>query len=120
MTVYERQCYFWLMRQLEIELGIRFDIVPGPKRKLTAGEARAVTVIVMSRPPGERESLIDRLSEHLRVGKTTLKRAMAPYRTKPEPAKSASQISSPVTIRRASSTDRAIPARPPSERIVSM
>jgi len=108
VTNYERQCYFWLMRELGRELGIQFDTRPGPKRKLTDGEARAITTIVMSRPKGERESMIDRLAEHLQIGKTTVKRAMEPYRGRP------------ATIRLASSTERAMPARPPSESIVEM
>lgn len=108
MTLYERQCYFWLMRELTTELGVRFEIRTGPKRKLSQGEARAITTIVMSRPKGERESMIDRLAEHLQIGKSTIKRAMEPYRGRP------------ATIRLASSTERAIPARPPSETIVEM
>lgn len=96
------------MRELQAELGIQFRIVPGPRRRLTEKEGRALATIVMSRPDGSREALIDDLAVHLGVGKTTLKRAMAPYRIKP------------IVIRRASSTDRAIPARAPSERIVSI
>jgi hypothetical protein len=71
------------MRELKTELGIRFEILPGPKRKLTAREARAITTLVMSRPRGEREAMIDRLADHMAVGKTTLKRAIEPYRGKP-------------------------------------
>lgn len=102
MTAYGKQWIFWLMRELHRELGVTFTIRCGQRRRLTEADARAITTIVMSREPGHREATVDLLAEHLRIGKTTIKRAMEPYRVRP------------ATIRLASSTERAMPAREPS------
>jgi hypothetical protein len=83
MTAYERQCYHWLRRGLREELGIPFE-GPGRKRKLTDSEARAIAIIVLARPHGARERLIEQIAERLAIGRSTLRRAVLNYRLKSE------------------------------------
>lgn len=102
MTRYELACWQWLRRALRDELGIPCERV-GRRQRLTDAEARATAVIVESRPSGERERTIDIIAERLHVGRSTIKRALERYGSRP------------ARMRRASSTVRAIPARPPSD-----